>query len=301
MIRVVTLCSLLAYGLFEAHATPETEVRGAIAGLLAAPNFAWSRECEWTNAPGDQPKNAIQGFNSVAKGKTEKAGFTTATMEITSPGYLARVPGPYHTVKGVFGGQRGVVDFGKGWISAADFPDMFLAAHKFSDEKEKNGVLSVLLWASPFIASGEAMPGAMLRAILNECTECSALGRAFSVRLSPAGERQMLDMARRHTYAFVCGPVEAVTRCSVRCWISEGQLTKLEVHVAGKVDWGRNEMLMLNPSYRPAPGPDSRNLDYTGTVVFSEAGTAEPSVPKAARDKLRESDRSNEPRTADSR
>ena len=299
MRRAITFCSLLAFGMFEVDATPATDVRNAILGLLAQPNFQWSRECEWVSLPDGAPTSSRPEMTTVTLGRTEKDGFTVATMEIAAPAYLARVPGPYHTVKGVFAGKRGVVDFGKGWLSATDITRLFQQRNRLLEEREKQGVASVMLWASSFVLSGEAMPEAMLRTIADECVAVVAVGSAFSLQLSPTGERQMLDFARRHTTAFLSGPVEEVSRCGMKCWLYDGHLTKLEVHLLGRVGFMAAETPVFMP--RRVTPADPRNIDYRATIVFSNAGAAEVSVPKDAREKLREPEPSDNPEPAGAR
>lgn len=216
-------------------AAPKDDVKAAAAKLAAAPCYSWTATTE------------IPGGNftpAPVTGKCEKDGFAVLTQ--TREG---------NTTMAVLKGDKGVVKTDDGWKTAEE-----LQAAAAGGGGGGGGFMRGALLRSrpPADAAGK---------LADKAKDLSVVDGAVCGDLTEEGAKEQLAFGRRPGGQ---GPDVKNAKGSVKYWMKDGQLTKMEVKVSGT--FSRN-------------GED-RDMTRTTTYEIKDVGATKVEVPGEAKSKL---------------
>ncbi|MBX3747739.1 MAG: hypothetical protein KF833_20720 [Verrucomicrobiae bacterium] len=219
-------------------AGPKEDIQAALGRLAEAPNYAWTTR---TQVEGSQFQS------SDIHGKAQKEGWAVVTQERDGTRTVA-----------VFKGENGVVQADGAWHSAEDL----------RGQRQGGG------------GGGAFRAGMLLRTrtpldeakrALGHIKEWKASADGLGGDLTEAGAREMMAFGRGGRGGGAGGAAEARdAKGSVRYWLKDGQLAKIQVKVSGTYSFNNND----------------RFVERTTTYELKEIGTTTVEIPAAAKTKL---------------
>jgi len=222
-----------ASSMFAADATPTDQVKAGIAKDKAAANYSWTTTLTIAD---------MQFTPGPVKGKAEKDGFAMVSQEMNDNKLEAVMKGDKVALKNE--SQWQLIDEADGFVAMMGG---FLTANGTAlDEAEK------LLKYVKELKAGEA---GLISGDLT--TEGAGTMMAFRPRGANAG-------------APPAAPKNA--KGSVKFWIKDGALVKIESHISGATAFG--------------PDQEERQMDTTRTIEISDLGTTKLEVPADAKKKF---------------
>lgn len=235
MKKLLIPCLAAALAAAVSQAAPADDLRAAAKKLNDAPNYTWTATTE--NAGGG-------GFGAgTATGQTEKGGFTVVTREFNG-----------NTFQSVRHGEQVVLQNMQGeWMTRDEMMQQFGGGQGGAARGGRGGMFAV------------ATPADDLLLLAAQSADLKAADGVISGDLTPAALAERLTFGRG-------GPNPPRNASgSVKVWLKDGALAKLQVHVKGTVT-GRN-------------GED-REIDRTTTTEIKEVGSTKVQVPDTAKKKL---------------
>jgi hypothetical protein len=242
--------SVVAGSALVAVAAPKDDVASAAKKLADAPNYSWKATTERAGGGGG-------GGNFRAgpvEGKAEKGGPTMVTMSFGD-----------NTIEAVRQGDKGAVKTPDGWQS---FQELFQAG-----QGGQGG-------------PGRGFMGMRMRSMRNPAEEAQELvakskevkksGDAYEAELTEEGAKELLSFRPRGGNAGNAGngnfqpPEPTDAKANAKFWVKDGQLSKFEYHVQGKMSFN---------------GQD-RDIDRTTTVEIKDVGSTKVEVPAEAKAKM---------------
>lgn len=235
-----SLISVLAVALTltPCWAGPREDLKAAVGKLAEAPNYSWTTATELEGA---------QWRPGTVSGKAEKGGYAVIKQERDG-----------NVTTAVVKGERGVVQTDDGWKTAEEL--------RASAQGGGGG--------------GGAMRGAVLLRtrppadeaahLLEKVKELKMADGVISGDLTEEGAKELMMFGRRGGGGGGQFPEPKNTKGWVKCWVKDGQLTKMQVQVSGT--YSRN-------------GED-RDMTRTSTHELKDIGTTKLEVPEEARKKL---------------
>lgn len=237
IILTTTLVSLLSIS--AGFAGPKEDVKAAAAKLAEAPCYAWKAT---TEMPGGNFTPA------PISGKCEKGGYAVVTQ--TREG---------NTSMAVMKGEKGVVKTDEGWKTAEEL--------QAAAQGGGGG-------------GGAFMRGALLRTrvpadeaarLADKAKELTAADGAIAGDLTEDGAKELLSFGRGRGGGGNTPPAAKNAKGSVKYWLKDGQIAKMEVKVSGTITT-RNG--------------DERDMSRTTTYEISGVGSTTVEVPAEAKAKL---------------
>jgi hypothetical protein len=217
-------------------AEPKDELQAAVKKLAAAPNYSWTTKFDggFTRGPGD--------------GKTVKGGLSVFSVKFGDDSYSVIVDGDKGAAKGL-----------GGWASTAELN---------RDAEEENG-FSPERFISMTIQSFKP-PAGQAEDLCQDATSIQKSSDVYSADLSSETAKRLLSFMRRRGAAN--GTVIEVKepKGAARFWVSDGMVSKMEVHLQGTVIFNGNE----------------RKIDRTTTTEIHDIGSTKVDVPEEAKAKL---------------
>ncbi len=229
---LVSLCSVVA-----CFAGPKEDVKAAADKLLNAANYTWVTKAEWAGGNFTPP---------TITGKVEKGGFAVVSQEREGNVSLA-----------VLKGEKGVAKTDAGWQTAEEIR----AAAQGGGGGGGGFMRGALLRIRP--AAEEA------GRIAEKVKELKAADGVVSGDLTEEGAKELLSF--RGARPGGQGPEIKGAKGSVKYWIKDGQLAKMELSLAGSMT-GRDG--------------EERNVGRTTTYEFKDVGTTKVEAPEDAKKKL---------------
>ncbi len=233
---IVSLLAVLLIPGFAAAAEPKEELQAAVKKLADAPNYSWTTKVEggFSRGGGD--------------GKTEKDGPTSLEIKLGDDSYQV-----------VFKGDKAAAKGMGGWASTADLARDAEEEMNFSPERFL--LQTIKTFKTP---AGQAQD------LCDKVQTVQKSGDAYTADLDDETVKRLLMFLRRRG-ADASAQVDAKDpKGSVKCWISDGTLTKMEVHLQGTVVFNNNE----------------RKIDRTTTTEIKDLGSTKVEVPDGAKAKL---------------
>jgi hypothetical protein len=237
-----TLAAMVAFAALTAlSAEPKETVGEAVKALKTRTSYSWATTTEMANS---------QFPATTTKGKTEKDGFTLLTAE-----------GPNGEVQAVKKGEKGVFKTDEGWKTSEELGQggqgggrgrfmgrrMLTAPNPAEDAEELLKGVKELKAGDPGVFSGEL-------------TAEAAKDRAgFFGRRAPGGGQGGFTP-----------PEPKDAKGTVKFWVKDGLLTKMELKTSAKITFQDNE----------------RDVDRTATTEISAVGATKVEVPEEAKQKL---------------
>ncbi len=219
------------------YAGPKDDVQSAATKLSEAACYTWTTT---TTIEGSQ---ASPG---VTMGKADKGGFAVISQERNG-----------NTTVAVLKGDKGVVKTDSGWHTAEELR----AAAQAGGGAGGGGMRGGILLRTTLPASDAAK-------LANKTVELKAADGAIVGDLTPEGAKELLSLGRGRPGGQA--PEVSNAKGSVKYWVKEGALVKMQVNVSGTVS-GRN---------------GERDLARTTVHEFKDVGTTKVEVPEEAKKKL---------------
>lgn len=237
-ILTTTLVSL--FSLSAALAGPKEDIKAAAAKLAEAPCYSWTANTEmaggnFTPAP--------------VSGKSEKGGFAIVTQ--TRDG---------NTTTAVLKGEKGVVKTDDGWKTAEELQ----AAATGGGGGGAGGFMRGALLRT-------RLPADLAGRIADKTKELKAADGAISGDLTEEGAKEQLTFGRGRAGGGANPPEPKNAKGSVKYWLKDGQIAKVEVKVSGTITTRNGE---------------ERETARTTTYEISKIGTTTVEVPAEAKAKL---------------
>lgn len=233
---LLTIAALLAGAIVSAHAGAKEDATAA-AKKLSEKSYSWKTSSE--NAGGGGGRG---GFGSQ-EGKISSDGTAFVTM-----------PGRDNNTEAVIKGDKFAVKRGEGWQNAAD-----LAAN--SDQGGGRGRFGGATFRN-FKA-----PAARALDLIGHTKELKSADGVISGDLTEEGAKSLLTFGGRGGGG---GPEISGAKGSVKLWVKDGVLTKMETKVQGTMSFNGND----------------REIDRTATTEIKDIGTTKVTVPEEASKKL---------------
>lgn len=235
--RVVFTVMALSFCMRAFGDEPKDELLAAVNKLTESPNYSWITKVEGGY------------FGGVGEGKTERDGATRIAVNLGDDTYDVIVRGSKAAAKGI-----------GGWASAAEL----------ARDAEDDGMnFSTERFLVATIANFKT-PAAQAKELCDGLQSVHKSGDAFSADLAPDVIKQLLSVLRRRSIGDnpqieVKEPLGSLT-----CWIRDGALAKMEIHLQGTVKFNKNE----------------RKIDRTTTTEIKSVGKTKIEVPEDAKGKL---------------
>ncbi len=218
-------------------ADPKGELQSAVKKLAEAPNYRWTTKVEggFSRGGGD--------------GKTEKDGATLLEIKLGDDAYQVIIKGDKAAAKGA-----------GGWASTAELArDAEEETNNFSPERFL--VMSIKTFKTP---AGQAQD------LCDKIQTVQKSGDAYTADLDEETVKRLLTFLRRRGTDANAQVDAKDPKGSVKFWIADGTLTKMEVHLQGIVSFNNNE----------------RKIDRTTTTEIKDIGSTKVDVPEEAKAKL---------------
>ncbi len=228
---ITTLASALS---FSAFADPKGDVKAASAKLADAACYTWTAKTEMANS---------QNPPSTITGKADKGGFAVITSERDGT-----------TTTAVRKGEKGVVKADGEWKTAED-----LRAAAGGGGGGGGGRGGMLL-RTP-------LPADDLAKMVERAKELKAMDGCICGDLTDAGAKELLSFRGRPGGN---APEPKNAKGSIKYWLKEGTIAKMEVKVSGTVT-------MQN---------EDRDVSRTTTYEFKDIGSTKVEVPADAKAKI---------------
>ncbi len=239
MIRRIVIGALVAFvPVVAIGAEPKDELKAAVKKLADGGNYSWTRKVEG-------------GFGFGAnEGKTEKDGPTAFSFKVQDNSYDVIIKGDKAAAKG-----------SGGWASADEL----------SKEAEGSGNgFSPERMLTMTIKNFET-PVAQAKDVTDKLDSVTKSDDTYVAELSPATAKDQLAFRRRGGNNANAPQFDVKDpKGSLKCWVKDGTLAKMEVHVQGTVSFNGNE----------------RDVNRTTTTEFKNVGTTKVTVPDEAKAKL---------------
>jgi hypothetical protein len=228
-----TAMALLAGPLLAADSSPKDDVTSAAKKLGEKPNYSWKTTVVVPEGSQFRP--------GPTDGKTEKDGFTHVTTRFGD-----------NTAQTVLKGDKGAVTNQEGeWQSLAEV-----------EQEEGFGRFRAMM------ARNLRTPAVQAADLAAAAKDLKKDGDAYSGELTEDGAKTFLSFRPRG--AGGDGPTISNAKGSVKFWLKDGELSKYEFKVSGKVSFNGND----------------RDVDRATTVEIKDVGTTKVEVPEGAKKKL---------------
>jgi hypothetical protein len=218
-------------------ADPKAELQAAVKKLAAAPNYSWTTKVEG-------------GFSRGAgDGKTEKDGATSLEIKLMDDSYQVIIKGDKAAAKGM-----------GGWASTAELArDAEEEMNNFSPER------FLLMSIKAF-----KTPAELAQDLCDKVQSVQKSGDAYTADLDEETVKRLLTFLRRRGTDPNAQVDAKDPKGSAKCWVTNGTLTKMEVHLQGTVTFNNTE----------------RKIDRTTTTEIKDIGSTKVDVPEEAKAKL---------------
>jgi hypothetical protein len=233
---IASLLAVVLIPAFAAAAEPKEELQAAVKKLAEAPNYSWTTKVEggFSRGGGD--------------GKTEKDGPNSLEIKLGDDSYQVIFKGDKAAAKGM-----------GGWASTADLARDAEEEMNFSPERFL--LQTIKTFKTP---AGQAQD------LCEKIQSVQKSGDVYTADLDDETVKRLLMFLRRRG-ADASAQVDAKDpKGSVKCWITNGTLTKMEVHLQGTVVFNNNE----------------RKIDRTTTTEIKDIGSTKVELPEGAKAKL---------------
>lgn len=225
--------ALLAGSLLAAEPSPKDDVTAAAKKLGDQSNYSWKTTVVVPEGSRFRP--------GPTEGKTEKNGFTHLTMSFGE-----------NTTEAVLKGDKGAVTKRDGgWDSLTEL-DNSEGARRFLG-------MMVRSFKTPAVQAAE---------LVAATKDLKKDGDAYAGDLTDEGAKALLSFRGRPGGSD--GPTVSDAKGSVKFWLKDGSLSKVETKVSGKINFDGND----------------RDVDRTTTVEIKDIGTTKVEVPAEAKSKL---------------
>ena len=242
MFRRLIACAAIVVGSAGlAHAAAQDDIQAALQKLADSPNYSWKTTVAGGFGAGD------------TTGKTEKDGLTTLSMTRQDTTYEA-----------VIQGDKSAVKTADGWKSAADLA----AAAGGGGGGGGGGAPNADRFLGMMVRNFKT-PVDLALPMVPTLQNVQKTDDAYTADLTEDAAKQLLVRPRRANAGGNAPPAPEISnaKATVKVWIADGAVTKIENHVTGTVSFNGND----------------RDVDRTTTTEFSDVGSTVITVPDEAK------------------
>ncbi|MBP7949442.1 MAG: hypothetical protein KA004_07280 [Verrucomicrobiales bacterium] len=245
---IVLSLALLTAPLWAADNAAD-EVKAAAKKLAEAPNYSWTTT---TKVPDDSRFKP-----GPTEGKTEKDGCSWVSSSFGERKFESLIKN-----------GNALSKTEDGWKTSEEIR----AARESGGDSAEQGGRDRRRGGGGFgsMARSFKTPAAQAEDLADKSKELKKDGDAFSGDLTEAAIKEMLSFGRRRPDSGEGPPAPTETKGSVKFWIKEGTLSKMEIHVEGIMKFGDTE----------------RKIDRTSTTEIKDVCTTKLDVPEEAKKKL---------------
>lgn len=238
---LLSTVALLAASLVAAHAGAKEDATAA-AKKLAEKSYSWKTSSE--SAGGGGGGGGGRGGFGSQEGKIAADGTAMITM-----------PGRDNNTEAVIKGEKFAVKRGEGWQSAAE---LAANAEGGGGGRGRGGAAMFRNFKAPAVRAQE---------LVGHTKELKAADGVISGDLTEDGAKSLMTFGGRGGGG---GPEISGAKGSVKFWVKDGVLTKMETKVQGTMSFNGND----------------REIDRTTTTEIKDVGTTTVTVPEDAKKKL---------------
>jgi hypothetical protein len=239
MIQRIVIGALVAFvPALAMGAEPKDELKAAVKKLADGGNYSWTRKTEG-------------GFGfGAAEGKTEKDGPTAYSFKMQDNSYDVIIKGDKAAAKG-----------SAGWASIDELSKEAEGnANGFSPER----MLTMMI-------KNFETPVAQAKDLTDKLDSVTKSDDAYTSELSSDAAKDLLRFRRRGGNNANVPQVDVKDpKGTLKCWVKDGTLSKMEIHVQGTINFNGNE----------------RDVNRTTTTEFKDIGSTKVTVPDEAKAKL---------------
>lgn len=230
--------ALVSNVIIAADSTPKDDVVAAAKKLAEKPNYSWKSVTEMGggNNRGGGPMEA----------KTDKSGYTLVTATR---------------------GDNSIVALIKDGKAAVKIADGWQTPEEMADAAGGGGAGNAGRMIARLIKSVQT-PAAQAIELAPKVKDLKKVDDAFAGDLEEASVKEMLTFGRRRDGGD--GPSVSGAKGSVKFWIKDGVLSKMELKAKGTVSFNGND----------------REVDRTVTIDIKDVGTTKLEIPEDAKKKL---------------
>jgi hypothetical protein len=236
-----TLASVALVAAFTgvARASDKADVKAALQKLADSPSYTW--------------KTTVEGGWGGAEttGKTQKDGFTTLSVTRQD-----------NTSEAVIQGDKAAVKTDDGWKSASELVGAGGGGGGGGGGRPSPDRVMAMT------AQNFKTPVALALEMVDKLDNIKKADEAYTADLSEEAVKQLMAMRRRPNAN--AGPQISDPKGTVKMWIKDGVITKIEAHVTATVTFNGND----------------NKVDRTTTTEFTDVGSTKVTVPDEAKAKL---------------
>jgi hypothetical protein len=228
------------------RASAQDDINAALQKLADSPSYSWKTTTEGGFGAGE------------TDGKTQKDGPTT----------LLTITRQDNTYQVIIQGDKAAAKTDDGWKSTDELTAATAAGGQGGGAPGPERILSMTI-------QNFKTPVAIAQAAVAGLQNIQQSNDVYAADLSDDAAKQALTFRRRPQNADAsAAPANAPTvsnaKATVKIWIADGAVSKIENHVTGTVSFNGND----------------RDIDRTTTTVFSDVGSTVVAVPDDAKAKL---------------
>jgi len=235
MLRNIATAALVLLGsTAPIWADAKDDVQAASAKLADSASYSWTTTMESGQ------------FSSTSSGKTQKDGFTSLSLTLGD-----------NTTLVVLKGDKSVIKTDDGWKTAEE-----VAQQQQDGQPNPMRFVArmVQTYKSPAVQAGE---------YAGKAPDLNKTDDGYSGNLSEEAAKELMTFRRRNAAAST-QPAVKNAKGSVKFWIKDGVLSKMQYEVSGTVTFNDQD----------------RDIDRTTTIEIKDVGSTQPDVPDEAKAKL---------------
>jgi opacity protein-like surface antigen len=236
MLRKIAMAALVLLGsTAPVWADAKDDVQAAAAKLADSGSYSWTTTMESGQ------------FSSNSSGKTQKDGFTSLSLTLGD-----------NTTLVVLKGNKSVIKTDDGWKTAEEVA-----------QQQQDGQPNPMRFVARMVQTYKS-PAEQASDYAGKAPDLQKTDDGFSGNLSEEAAKDLMTFRRRNAAASTQPAAVKNAKGSVKFWIKDGVLSKMQYEVSGTVTFNDQD----------------RDIDRTTTIQITDVGSTQPDVPDEAKAKL---------------
>jgi hypothetical protein len=236
--KLILTAAIVVGSAASIRAAAQDDIQAALQKLADSPNYSWKTTTEG-------------GFTAgQTAGQTQKDGLTMLTITRQDNTFVV-----------VIQGENAAVKTDEGWKSAAELT---------ADNAGGNGGPPTPGRFIGMMARYFKTPVAMAQDAAGKLENLQQTDGVYTADLNDDAAKAALTFRRRNPDDSADAPTVSNAKATIKIWISNGAVSKMQSHVSGTVSFNGND----------------RDVDRTSTTEFYDVGTTTITIPDDAKAKL---------------
>jgi hypothetical protein len=232
MLKSIVAILLILGSAVLVRADAKDEVQAAAAKLADSPNYSWA-----TNMESGQ-------FSSSSSGKTQKDGLTSLALTFRD-----------NTTQAVLKDGKAVIKTDDGWKTADEVV-----------QQQQGGQPNPMLFIARAVQNFKA-PAKQAAEYAADAPDLQKTDDGYSGHLTDEAATKLMTLRRGNA---TTQPSVKNAKASVKFWVTDGMLTKMQYEVSGTVTFNDQD----------------RDIDRTTTIEIKDVGSTQIDAPDEAKAKL---------------